>query len=584
MALCLGERLMKLSKKLFFVPAVALAFGLVSCGDNTYNANDTISSPEVYVGTDASGVNFIKVNPVKDASSYSIYRRLEGQDSWDSVGNGQSVADSQWYFEADKTYQYKVVANAAANQGNLKSAETVKNVKTVKEFAANAPLAAEAITVALKEGFTNTAVLSMKTNPASTYKYYVVKDVSLGAEAAISNVIESGSFNGIDYAYVKGGKIVAGEYRDTNLVLAQSITKNTDYYVVIEEKAVSALKPATNYVVSGKVTGTPNAVSVNNVAVARVNPTAAVVTFDVDAVAGKAPEAKYVVYRNKTMKNGDVTAYEVVGEAAAVNNVDYVSTADVTKIYYQCKDVNVAKVDDKEVTKYNYVVVATAYGKSSQHGTNVDLTVATTSTETATATAVDPTVLGGFSVTQKDTSTSVSGTTTTTGGKDVVITARINKDVPATGFKVLYGEFDTKAEAEKATLAQLTKDVALEKFGSDTVVLNVEKVTTDGAVTIVPAVSYSTYKKASFALDAGSKTDKTVTNVIPVTGLPISSTVTTVDNKGKYYVFRLVVTHGDKEYVSTAKVYLTTKTTTTTTQNGASATTETEVENTVTNF
>lgn len=576
---------MKLSKKLFFVPAVALAFGLVSCGDNTYNANDTISSPEVYVGTDASGVNFIKVNPVKDADSYSIYRRLEGQDSWDSVvGNGQSVADSQWYFEADKTYQYKVVANAANNQGNLKSAETTKNVKTVKEFAANAPLAAEAISVALKEGFTNTAVLSIKTNPASTYKYYVVKDVSLGAEAAISNVSQSGSFNGIDCAYVKGGKIVAGEYRG-EVTLDDNISEDTDYYVVVKETAVSALKPATNYVISAKVTGTPNGVSVNNVAVARVNPTAAVVTFDVDAVAGKAPEAKYVVYRNKTMKNGDVTAYEVVGEAAAVNNVDYVSTADVTKIYYQCKDVNVAKVDDKEVTKYNYVVVATAYGKSSQFGTNVDLTVADVSSETATATAVDPTVLGNFSVYQKDTSTSVSGTTTTKGGKEVVITAMINKEVPATGFKVLYGEFDTMAEAKKATLAQLTKDVALDKFGADTVVLNVEKETTDGAVTIVPAVSYSTYKKASFTLDAGSKTDKTVTNDIPVTGSPTSSTVTTVDNKGKYYVFRLVVTHGDKEYVSTKNVYLTTKTTTTTTQNGASpATTETEVENTVNNF
>lgn len=493
------------------------------------------------------------------------------------------MADSQWYFEADKTYQYKVVANAAANQGNLKSAETVKNVKTVKEFAANAPLAAEAISVALKEGFTNTAVLSIKTNPASTYKYYVVKDVSLGAEAAISGVDESGSFNGIDCAYVKGGKIVAGEYRG-EVTLDNDISEDTDYYVVVKETAVSALKPATNYVISAKVTGTPNGVSVNNVAVARVNPTAAVVTFDVDAVAGKAPEAKYVVYRNKTMKNGDVTAYEVVGEAAAVNNVDYVSTADVTKIYYQCKDVNVAKVDDKEVTKYNYVVVATAYGKSSQFGTNVDLTVATAST--ATATAVDPTVLGSFSVTQKDTSTSVSGTTTTTGGKDVVITAMINKDVPATGFKVLYGEFETKAEAEKATLAQLTKtDVTLDKFGADTVVLNVEKETTDGAVTIVPAVSYSTYKKASFTLDAGSKTDKTVTNVIPVTGSATSSTVTTVTNKGKYYVFRLVVTHGDKEYVSTKNVYLTTKTTTTSTKIGdADPTSVTEVENTVDNF
>ena len=424
-------------------------------------------------------------------------------------------------------------------------------------------------------------------NPASIYDFYLVKDVSLGAEVAIEgkSPISGGSqVSGLSYAYVKGGKIVAGEYRNVNVDLG-NITKDTDFYVVAKETAVSALKPATNYVVSGKVTGTPNAVNVNNVAVARVNPTAAVVTFDVDAVAGKAPEAKYVVYRNKTMKNGDVTAYEVVGEAAAVNKVDYVSTADVTKIYYQCRDENVAKVDDKEVTKYNYVVVATAYGKSSQHGTNVDLTVATTSANTATAIAVDPTVLGGFSVVQKDTSTSVSGTTTTNGGKDVVITARINKEVPATGFKVLYGEFETKAEAEKATLAQLTKDVALDKFGLDTVVLNVTKVTEDGAVTTVPAVSYSTYNKASFTLDAGSKTDTTVTNVIPVSGSPTSSTVTTVDNKGKYYVFRLVVTHGGKEYVSTEKVYLKTETTTTTTQNGAAAaTSETEVENTVIHF
>lgn len=402
-----------------------------------------------------------------------------------------------------------------------------------------------------------------------------MKDVSLGAEAAISGVSQSVSFKGIDYAYVMGGKIVAGEYRG-EVTLDNNITEDTDYYVVVKETAVSALKPATNYVVSAKVTGTPNAVNVNNVAVARVNPTAAVVTFEVEAVAGKAPEAKYEVYRNATKKNGDVTGYEKLGEAAAYNKPGYVSTDDVTTIFYQFKDENVAKVDDKEVTKYNYVVVATAYGKSSQHGTNVDLTVAT---------AVDPTVLGSFSVSQKDTSTSVSGTTTTNGGKEVVITAMINKEVPATGFKVLYGEFDTMAEAKKATLAQLTKtDVTLEKVGTDTIVLDVEKVTEDGAVTTVPEVLYSTYKKASFTLDAGSKTDKTVTNVTPETGSSTSSTVTTVTNKGKYYVFRLVVTHGGKEYVSTNNVYLTTKTTTTSTTIGnAAATSVTVVDNTVNN-
>lgn len=177
------------------------------------------------------------------------------------------MADSQWHFEADKTYQYKVVANAAANQGNLKSAETVKNVKTVKEFVVNAPLAAEAISVALKEGFTNTAVLSVKMNPASIYDFYLVKDVSLGAKVAIEgkSPISNGSqVSGLSCAYVKGCKIVAGEYRNTNLLLSQSITKNTDYYVVVKETAVSALKPATYYVHSAKVTGTPNAVTVSN--------------------------------------------------------------------------------------------------------------------------------------------------------------------------------------------------------------------------------------------------------------------------------------------------------------------------------
>ena len=555
MALCLGERLMKLSKKLFFVPAVALAFGLVSCGDNTYNANDTISSPEVYVGTDASGVNFIKVNPVKDAGSYSIYRRLEGQDSWDSVGNGLSVADSQWYFEADKTYQYKVVANAAANQGNLKSAETTKNVKTVKEFAANAPLAAADISVALKEGFTNVAVLSVKTNPASTYEYYVVTDVSLGAEAAISNEVKSGDIDGLACAYVKGGKIVAGEYRN-EVTLANSIDKDTDYYVVIKETALSALKPATNYVVSAKVTGTPNAVTVSNQKAERLNASTVAVTFQVPA---KSAAATYKIYR-KAKVDGVYTDYVELGAPATYNVKDYTATPvaepeSADPVYYRFNDTTAeAPVNTKKVTAYTYAIVTTVAGKQSKVETS-ELNVTKTSGNTATAKPEE----AGFtayisSVASKSDATTVSadGKTSVTGGNTAKITVVVNNGT--TSNTLYYAKFTTKAAADKATAADFTEKLTLgNKSAGPTISTTVT--TQDGVTT-----STSGEVKDSYTAEINLEDGKVVTTKIADTAT-VGVTTTTVDTKylGNYYVFRLVSVKDGKEVVSTTKTYYLTK-------------------------
>lgn len=555
MALCLGERLMKLSKKLFFVPAVALAFGLVSCGDNTYNANDTISSPEVYVGTDASGVNFIKVNPVKDAGSYSIYRRLEGQDSWDSVGDGQSVADSQWYFEADKTYQYKVVANAAINRGNLKSAETTKNVKTVKEFAANAPLAAEAISVALKEGFTNTAVLSMKTNPASTYRYYVVKDVSLGAEAAISSVSERGSFKGIDCAYVKGGKIVAGEYRK-EVTLEDNISEDTDYYVVVKETAVSALKPATNYVISAKVTGTPNDVTVSNQSAVRLNASTVAVTFQVPA---KSAAATYKIYR-KAKVDGVYTDYVELGVPATYNVKDYTATpvAEPTTadpVYYRYNDTTAeAPVNTKKVTAYTYAIVTTVAGKQSKVETS-ELDVTETSGNTATATPGP----AGFTsriarVEPKSTATTTSadGNTSVTGGNTAKITVIVNNGT--TSNTLYYAKFATKAAADKATAADFTEKLTLSNKSAGSTVST--SVTTQDGVTISTTGEVTDSYTAEINLEDG----KVVTTKIADTST-VGVTNKTKDTKylGNYYVFRLVSIKDGKEVVSTTNTYYLTK-------------------------
>lgn len=555
MALCLGERLMKLSKKLFFVPAVALAFGLVSCGDNTYNANDTISSPEVYVGTDASGVNFIKVNQVNDAGSYSIYRRPEGQDSWDYVDNVRSVADSQWYFEADKTYQYKVVANAAANRGNLKSAETVKNVKTEKVFAANTPLAAEAISVALKEGFTNTAVLSIKTNPASTYKYYVVKDVSLGAEAAISGVSESDRFKGIDCAYVKGGKIVAGEYRN-EVTLDNNITEDTDYYVVVKETAVSALKPATNYVISAKVTGTPNAVTVSNQKAERLNASTVAVTFQVPA---KSAAATYKIYR-KAKVDGVYTDYVELGAPATYNVKDYTATpvAEPTTadpVYYRYNDTTAeAPVNTKKVTAYTYAIVTTVAGKQSKVETS-ELDVTETSGNTATATpgpADFTSKIARVEPKSTATTTSADGNTSVTGGNTAKITVIVNNGT--TSNTLYYAKFATKAAADKATAADFTEKLTLSNKSAGSTVST--SVTTQDGVTISTSGEVTDSYTAEINLEDG----KVVTTKIAATAT-VGVTNTTKDTKylGNYYVFRLVSVKDGKEVVSTTKTYYLTK-------------------------
>ena len=542
---------MKLSKKLFFVPAVALAFGLVSCGDNTYNANDTISSPEVYVGTDASGVNFIKVNPVKDVASTAIYRKVEGEQSW----AGASAADTQWWFEADKTYQYKVVANAAANQGNLKSAETTKNVKTVKEFAANTPLAAEAITVALKEGFTNTAVLSIKTNPASTYEYYVVKDVSLGAEAAISGVSKSGNFKGIDCAYVKGGKIVAGEYRE-EVTLENNISKDTDYYVVVKETAVSALKPATNYVISAKVTGTPNAVTVSDQKAERLNASTVAVTFQVPA---KSAAATYKIYR-KAKVDGVYTDYVELGAPATYNAKDYsaipaVEPTSADPVYYRYNDTTAeAPVNTKKVTAYTYAIVTTVAGKQSKVETS-ELDVTKTSGNTATATPAPAgftSRISNVALKSSATTTSADGNTSVTGGNTAKITVVV--DNGTTSNTLYYAKFTTKAAADKPTAADFTEKLTLGNKSAGST--ESTTVTTQDGVTISTTGEVTDSYTAEINLEDG----KVVTTKIADTST-VGVTNTTKDTKylGNYYVFRLVSVKDGKEVVSTTGTYYLTK-------------------------
>ena len=537
---------MKLSKKLFFVPAVALAFGLVSCGDNTYNANDTISSPEVFVMADASGVNLIKVNPVKDGGTTKIYRKVEGAQDWNEVSGN---ADTDWWFEANKTFQYKVVVAAAAMQGNLRGSETVKNVKTPKEFTAITPLAAKDVTVGLAEGTVNKVVVKFPANPAADYEVYASNDKSLGAEA-IAAGSSKGSVNGFSCAYVKGDKILAGTAKvEFNLTTTKA---EEEYFVVVKETAKSVIKPSKALVLAdASVKVKPASVTVSKPAVARLDDKTAKVTFTVNAIDGKAPAATYEVYK-AVKTDGVYGGYAKVDGNVVYENIDKVSTDKVTKIYIYVKD-TVPSVNNKDkVEKIKYVVVSTFNNEKSYTATGDEavLNVTAAADKTATEKDVSGALTAALVASQKINVDTEKGTSTPT--ETVKLSTTV---VEGSTVALVYGKFATLAAAEKATLADLTTPLTMTAGTKATV--GVTTTTEDGVVIEQPVTTVP--YEAELKLEAGiTKTNKT--NVDKDGKYSYNNTVV---NSGAYYVFRLVVTNAGKEAVSNRTVYTTVTTNTT---------------------
>lgn len=525
---------MKLSKKLFFVPAVALAFGLVSCGDNTYNANDTISSPEVFVVADPSGVNLIKVNPAKDVASTAIYRKVEGEQSWADA----STADTQWWFEADKTIQYKVIATPNASQGNLKSSETVKNVKLPKEFTAITPLAAKDVKVSLKPETVNKVLVEFSANPAADYVVYASNDKSLGAEGiAVSGNKKGDEVDGLAIAHVKGDKILASTAR---VEFALTTTKaEEEYFVVVKETAKSVIKPSKALVLAdASVKVKPASVTVSAPSVARLDDKTAKVTFTVDAIDGNAPEATYEVYK-AVKTDGVYGGYEKVDGNVVYENIDKVSTDKVEKIYIYVKDDKVPSVNNKDkVEEIKYIVVTTFNGEKAYTatGSEAKLNVTLAANNTATENDVSGALTATLSVTQKvvDLKNTATAKLSTTVVEGATVTLK-------------YGKFATLAAAEKATLADLSETVTM--TAGTKVTSGVTTTTKDGVVTEQPVteVPYD----AELTLNAGI----TVTNKTNVTTDGKISYNNTVSNTGAFYVFRLVVTKDGKEAVSNRTVY-----------------------------
>lgn len=425
------------------------------------------------------------------------------------------VTASQWHFEADKTYQYKVVANAATNQGNLKAAETVKNVKLPKEFTAITPLAAKDVKVSLKPETVNNGLVEFAANPAADYVVYASNDKRLGAEGiAVSDNKKGNGVDGLAIAHVKGDKILASTAR---VEFALTTTKaEEEYFVVIKETAKSVIKPSKTLVLAdASVKVKPASVTVSDPAVARLNDTTAKVTFTVDAIDGKAPEATYEVYK-AVKTDGVYGGYAKVDGNVEYENIDKVSTDKVEKIYIYVKDDKVPSVNNKDkVEEIKYIVVTTFNGEKTYTATGSEAKLNVTEAKDATATEKD-----------------VSG--------DLTATLDANQKI--------------NVDTEKATLADLTTTLTM--TAGTKVTTGVTTTTEDGVVKEQPVTKVP--YEATLKLEAGiTKTNKT--NVDKDGNYSYNNTVS---NTGAFYVFRLVVTKDGKEAVSNKTVYTTVTTNT----------------------
>ena len=461
------------------------------------------------------------------------------------------VTASQWHFEADKTYQYKVVANAATNQGNLKAAETVKNVKLPKEFTAITPLAAKDVKVSLKPETVNNGLVEFAANPAADYVVYASNDKRLGAEGiAVSDNKKGNGVDGLAIAHVKGDKILASTAR---VEFALTTTKaEEEYFVVIKETAKSVIKPSKTLVLAdASVKVKPASVTVSDPAVARLNDTTAKVTFTVDAIDGKAPEATYEVYK-AVKTDGVYGGYAKVDGNVEYENIDKVSTDKVEKIYIYVKDDKVPSVNNKDkVEEIKYIVVTTFNGEKTYTATGSEAKLNVTEAKDATATEKD--VSGDLTATldanQKINVDTEKGTSTPTETVNLSTTV-----VEGSTVALVYGKFATLAAAEKATLADLTTTLTM--TAGTKVTTGVTTTTEDGVVKEQPVTKVP--YEATLKLEAGiTKTNKT--NVDKDGNYSYNNTVS---NTGAFYVFRLVVTKDGKEAVSNKTVYTTVTTNT----------------------
>lgn len=460
------------------------------------------------------------------------------------------VTASQWHFEADKTIQYKVIATPNANQGNLKAAETVKNVKLPKEFTAITPLAAKDVKVSLKPETVNKVLVEFSANPAADYVVYASNDKSLGAEGIAVSNNKKDEVDGLAIAHVKGDKILASTAR---VEFALTTTKaEEEYFVVIKETAKSVIKPSKTLVLAdASVKVKPASVTVSNPDVARLNDTTAKVTFTVDAIDGKAPEATYEVYK-AVKTDGVYGGYAKVDGNVEYENIDKASTDKVEKIYIYVKDDKVPSVNNKnKVEEIKYIVVTTFNGEKTYTATGYEAKLDVTKDEDATATEKD--VSGDLTATldanQKINVDTEKGTSTPTETVNLSTTV-----VEGSTVALVYGKFATLAAAKKATLADLTTTLTM--TAGTKVTTGVITTTEDGVVKVQPVTEVP--YEATLKLEAGiTKTNKT--NVDKDGNYSYNNTVS---NTGAFYVFRLVVTKGGKEAVSNKTVYTTVTTNT----------------------
>lgn len=530
-------------KKMMLAVVAMTALVFASCR-NGMVANDSLSSPDVVTTVTDNGVIVLSWENVMDASSYDVTVKMPGTEEYQKVavvtGNaGRNIAVFDKADKLDTKYEFKVFANSTT-KFNLTASVTEVSVTTPEEWKTLA-IDAAALKLVKVPGTANQFYADF---PVDAGYDYSLRTTTANVEAAVAfakadNLTSSGTtiFDGAKYVKEVGQNadgdeiIINKTYTD---VPVQFGTKDARYLVVKAEpknknvgKTVYAIASASVAADLSKGVNTPS------ISAVRTSATTARITATVGQVDHvDTPAENLVVYRQekKLVQYGSqfVGEYGAWTKVGAMKKDVKVSTADTATYYYD--DTIVAYEANKAgaVSEYNYFVANAGNEYNDYVCSTVDTINNTTTSTDAAYNLPDTasTIINNFSLT-------VSNKTTLT------VDATIIKDAKLV--KVSYGKFNTLEAAKKATAGELTSELKLESYGTET--NPTYTYTTDGQIV------YTSYGSKSMKNTMTLEPGKTIKN-------KENGKVENV-NAGSYYVFRIEVEYNGKTYVETKGIYLT---------------------------
>ncbi len=317
----------KLTKVVLAASMLAALFA--GCSNGSLIANDELASPDVNYTVTENGVVVLTWENVKDAIGYDVLVKYDNTDEFADITwayAGLSTGNRNVFsfnVEANKEYEFKVIAHADNTRVNLLDSYTTVDVETPETFSDTAIFAASEITLTKVPNTVNRYVIKFPVDLGFDYNWKLVK-YSLDSANDLYNSTDFGTAPAQAGTYDGSSWILETDPEDDEKTVPAwiaSVTIPTDkneYVVVVKATPKNGDEATKKYQVSstkialepalGGITynddlnaataDTSTSTSTAGTVVSSTTTNKVDLTFSADLIEGVAPDAsKFRVYR-----------------------------------------------------------------------------------------------------------------------------------------------------------------------------------------------------------------------------------------------------------------------------------------------